>query len=191
MGDAAPPARGRCRWICRRPKGEGMEQIFCGRSGSPVLLVSACLCGVACRYDGRSAAVPALAALEAAGLALAMCPEVDGGLSVPRAPCELLNGRALTKDGRDCSRAYLAGARMARDLARRHGIRLAVLKERSPSCGVSRVYDGSFCGRLIPGMGLAAALLAAEGMTVVNEENFAEAVKAVLPKETASWKPTG
>lgn len=139
---------------------------------APKFLVSACLCGLACRYDGRSSLVPALAALYDQGLALAVCPEVEGGLPVPRPPCELVRGRALTREGADRTREFLAGAERALALALEYDLRLAVLKEKSPSCGGNFIYDGTFSGRLIPGRGLAAALLARHGVRLANEEDF-------------------
>ncbi len=147
----------------------------------PFCLVSACLCGVACRYDGGTSTVPALADLHGRGLALAICPEVDGGLPVPRPPCELRNGRALTRDGRDCTEAFRAGATHALGLARLHGIRLAVLKDKSPSCGSAAVYDGSFSRRRIPGRGITAALLMEHGIRVCNERTFGEEIGGLCP----------
>lgn len=137
---------------------------------TPLLLASACLCGRPCRYDGRAAPHPELVRLYEQGLALPVCPEVDGGLAAPRTPFELRDGRAVDREGRDVTAHVLAGAEQALELARRHGIRLAVLKERSPSCGSKRVYDGTFSGRVIAGQGLAAALLMESGLTVVNED---------------------
>lgn len=150
----------------------------------PRLLASACLCGLSCRYDGRAAPRPELVRLYELGLALPVCPEMDGGLPAPRPPFELRDGRALDKDGRDVTEAVLAGAQLALDKARRHGLKLAVLKERSPSCGSRSVYDGTFSGRVIAGQGLAAALLAKNGLTVLNEDECAAALDAlpdVLP----------
>jgi uncharacterized protein YbbK (DUF523 family) len=140
----------------------------------PRLLVSACLCGQACRYDGAAKALAPFARLVALGEALPVCPELLGGLPVPREPCELVNGRALTRVGQDNTAAYLLGAEKTLALAQRHGIRLAVLKERSPSCGVSAVYDGTFTGTCINGEGLTTALLRRAGMTVFSEENAPE-----------------
>lgn len=146
----------------------------------PLFLASACLCGLVCRYDGRSAPLAELADLYEQGLALAVCPETDGGLPVPRTPCELVNGRAVTEQGRDVTEMFLAGAEKALGLARKHGIGLAVLKEKSPSCGSGLVYDGSFSRRLVPGRGLAAALLLSAGLVVVNELEYGPVVRELL-----------
>ena len=136
------------------------------------VIVSACLCGVPCRYDGKSGRVEELAQLYEQGLALLVCPEVDGGLDTPRPPCEIVNGRVLDREGGDVTENFLLGARKALELAQSRGVRLAVLKEKSPSCGSSLVYDGSFSGRLVPGQGVTAALLASVGIRVCNETNF-------------------
>lgn len=138
----------------------------------PRLIISACLCGLPCRYDGKACLVPALAALYESGEALAVCPEAEGGLPAPRPPCELRNGRSLTKDGADCTEAFVAGAERVLAMAREHGITRAILKEKSPSCGSSFIYDGTFSGRVIRGQGLAAALLARHGFELASEENF-------------------
>ena len=135
-------------------------------------IVSACLCGVSCRYDGQASTVDELAALSEQGRALAVCPEVEGGLGMPRHPCERLGERVLGKDGSDVTGQFVAGAEKTLELAREHGIRLAVLKERSPSCGSGVIYDGSFSGRRIQGRGVTAELLLRHGLTVVNEEDF-------------------
>ena len=139
------------------------------KSDTPLFLVSACLCGVFCRYDGASSTVDRLAELLQSGHALAVCPEVDGGLPVPRPPCELTNGRAVTRDGTDLTEHFCAGARHALQLALPHGIRLAVMKENSPSCGVLSIYNGEFCGTRIPGQGVTSALLRTHGIHVISE----------------------
>lgn len=146
------------------------------------LLVSACLLGLSCRYDGDSCPVPALQRLATLGRALPICPEVAGGLPIPRPAAEIrggdgedvLDGRArvVREDGTDVSSAFIAGARAALDLARRCGAARAVLKARSPSCGVGLIYDGTFSRRLASGDGVTAALLRREGIAVSPEEDW-------------------
>ena len=135
-------------------------------------VVSACLAGVPCRYDGRSIPHPGVLELVRTGQALPVCPEVLGGLPVPRVPCERRDGRVLAADGADCSEAYLAGAVRALQLALARGCSWAILKARSPSCGIGYIYDGSFTRRLIPGDGVFAGLARAEGFTLMTEEEF-------------------
>ena len=138
--------------------------------GDAPVLVSACLLGEPCRYDGRS--VPSEAVIEMAHRCklVPVCPEVLGGLPTPRNPSEIqTDGRVLDAAGIDRTAAFEVGAREALCLARDHGCMRAILKENSPSCGVRRVYDGTFSGTLVPGMGKTAALLAASGIEVLSD----------------------
>ena len=138
------------------------------------ILVSACLLGTPCRYDGTGKLEPALEELRAQGHTLIpVCPEVLGGLPTPRPPAELQqDGRVLTCTGVDVSSADSSGAHKALELARRYHCSCAVLKERSPSCGYGQVYDGSFSHTLIPGSGRAAQLLSAHGITIYGESQI-------------------
>lgn len=103
-----------------------------------------------------------------------VCPEVAGGLGVPRPPAEIVGGRVLTRAGDDVSSAFVAGAQHALELVRRFELRLALLKQRSPSCGSKEIYDGSFSGRVMAGEGLTAALLRANGVEVYDETQLDE-----------------
>jgi uncharacterized protein YbbK (DUF523 family) len=144
------------------------------------VLVSACLAGRACRFDGSADPHDAVGELVAAGRAVLVCPEVDGGLGSPRPPAEIVGGdggdvlagraRVVTKGGVDVTDAYVAGARRALEAAQRSGARRAILKARSPSCGRGRVYDGGFTRTLRDGDGVTAALLQAHGIEVLTEE---------------------
>jgi len=145
-------------------------------------LVSACLLGIRTRYDGGCCPVSWLIELAVRGLAVPVCPEVAGGLPVPRPPAEIVGGdgravldgqaRVLTIGGKDVTGAFLAGARQALETAQRLGIRRAVLKEDSPSCSCRRIYDGTFSDRMVAGQGVAAALLQRNGITVLSEEDL-------------------
>ena len=136
------------------------------------VLVSACLAGEACRFDGGSTPHPEVLRLAQEGRAVPVCPEVLGGLSVPREPVELSHGRAVSRSGTDRTEAIQAGAQRALALGLERGCRRAILKARSPSCGAGRLYDGTFSGRLVPGDGVLAALLKASGFAVVSEEEL-------------------
>lgn len=138
------------------------------------ILVSHCFLGEPCRYDGASRLDKQVLALHRAGHNLIpVCPEVLGGLDVPRSPAELQpDGRVLTRDGRDVTDAYRAGAERALELAREHGCTVAVLKARSPSCGSGEIYDGTFSHTLAPGWGVAARLLRENGIEVMDEEHL-------------------
>lgn len=146
------------------------------------ILVSACLLGVGCRYDGGSCPREAALDLLRRGVALPVCPEQLGGLSTPRPRAEIrggdgadvLAGRAsvVDEEGRDVTGAFLRGAREALRLAGEAGVGRSVLRSRSPSCGVGAIHDGSFTGRLRPGDGLLAALLRQAGIALTTEEDL-------------------
>ena len=150
-------------------------------SEGPVLL-SACLAGRACRYDGSDNADDRVGALIAEGRAVLVCPEEEGGLGTPRPPAEIVGGdghgviagraRVVTKQGRDVTEEYLRGARLALDRARAAGATTAVLKARSPSCGKGCVYDGTFSRTQQVGDGVTTALLEANGISVVTDEDL-------------------
>lgn len=132
-------------------------------------LISACLCGENCRYDGGRFDYPALRRLVEEGAALPYCPEHEGGLPIPRKPCEIVGNKVLAADGTDCTAEYTRGAEGALALCRQHGITAAILKDGSPSCGSTRIYDGTHTGTKIPGMGLAARLLSENDVTLYSE----------------------
>jgi uncharacterized protein YbbK (DUF523 family) len=152
------------------------------------ILVSACLMGRRVRYDGgaKTSSDARLAQWRAEGRLVPFCPEVEGGLPTPRPPAEIeagaggaavLEGRArvLTDGGADVTGEFLTGARRALATARTHDIRLAVLKDGSPSCGALTVYDGAFQGRRAAGRGVTTALLERNGIRVFTEDQVAEA----------------
>jgi uncharacterized protein YbbK (DUF523 family) len=136
------------------------------------LLVSACLLGAPCRYDGRSKGIPGLRERLYGCTLFPVCPEVLGGLPTPRTPAERVGDRVRTRDGRDVTEAYRRGALAALRIARENGCAVALLKERSPSCGCGLIYDGSFSGVLIPGSGVAAELLRQNGVRVIGESRL-------------------
>lgn len=140
----------------------------------PALLVSACLLGVECNHRGAASPRPAVAALADGFDLIPVCPEVEGGLPVPRPAAErAADGRVLSIEGSDVTAAYSKGAEVAVDLARRHSAVGAVLKARSPSCGTHHVYDGTFTRALVPGSGTTVDALRAAGVPVCDEEDVA------------------
>ena len=145
-------------------------------------VVSACLAGLPCRYDGRTNLKPEVAALVASGLAVPVCPEELGGLPTPRTPSELRDGRVVAADERDVTAEFTAGAEAALYIAEEYGCCAAVLKARSPSCGCGRIYDGTFSRTLIDGNGLFAELLLKKGFEVFTEETW----PGLTPEERAS-----
>ena len=133
------------------------------------ILVSACLLGCPCRYDGTAKADPRVLALMERHTLIPVCPEQLGGLPTPRLPSERREGGVFDRGGKDVSVQYRQGAEEVLRLARLYGCTHAVLKERSPSCGNGQIYDGSFSHVLVPGSGVAAELLAQNGITVLGE----------------------
>lgn len=155
------------------------------------ILVSACLLGEKVRYHGGDAecAHPALDRWRREGRLVAVCPEVAGGLPAPRPPAEIVGRKAATtvtavndivrqlavvraRDGTDVTAAFLAGADQALELVERHRIRLAILKDGSPSCGTSFTYDGTFSGARLAAPGVTAAILAARGVRLFSEREI-------------------
>lgn len=138
------------------------------------ILISACLLGLPCRYDGRSVEYTEIEKLKKKYNLIPICPEIYGGLPTPRVPAERTGGRVINKDGTDVSENYKRGADAALKLARDLDCKIAVLKERSPSCGSHEIYDGGFQKKLIHGMGVTAELLASCGIKVLSENEISE-----------------
>ncbi|MGX8699293.1 MAG: DUF523 domain-containing protein [bacterium] len=136
-------------------------------------LVSACLLGTPCRMDGRAKPSAAVLSLLAEGEAVPVCPEVLGGLPTPRSPAELQpDGRVVNAAGEDVTAAFRLGAARALEICRAAGCERAILKSKSPSCGVGTLYDGTFTRTLTAGNGVFAALLLEEGLPVLTEEEL-------------------
>lgn len=138
------------------------------------ILVSACLYGQCTRYDGTSRIFKDKTFLEwkNRGMLIPVCPEVLGGLKVPRLPCEICDGRVLNSDGEDLTESFKLGASETLKLARNNNVIFAIFKDGSPSCGCKTVCDGSFSGKKISGSGVCASLLLREGIVVLSEEDM-------------------
>lgn len=136
------------------------------------ILVSSCLLGNPCRYDGKSKGNEDVIALSKKYKIIPVCPEVMGGLKIPRNPCERINDKIISSTGKDCTENYHSGAQKALKLAKRFNCKYAVLKEKSPSCSANGIYDGSFSKKLIDGEGVTAALLKKEGIIVLTENEI-------------------
>ncbi len=137
-------------------------------------VVSACLAGEPCRYDGGCSPCPAVQRLIRAGQALPVCPETLGGLPTPRVPSEIRGGRVVAKDGTDVTDAFTRGAEEALRLAQENGCTAAILKARAPSCGSGEIYDGTFTGTRVSGEGVFARMAREAGLEIWNEETFTE-----------------
>ncbi|MCG8473888.1 MAG: DUF523 domain-containing protein [Cytophagales bacterium] len=143
------------------------------------ILVSACLAGYKCRYDGKAQPVSRIECWLKEGIAVPVCPEEMGGLPTPRIPSEIQTcsdgtRKVVNKAGNDVTKEFEKGAQLALETAQKHKITQAVLKAKSPSCGCGKVYDGSFQGSLTNGNGITADLLLENGIEVFTESNFPE-----------------
>ena len=136
------------------------------------ILVSACLMGVGCRYDGKSNELPQLEELLEGHTCIPACAEVFGGLPTPRHPAENVGDRVVNKEGQDVTTQFARGAKEVARLAQVTGCTAALLKERSPSCGCGQVYDGTFTKTLVAGDGLTAKALKELGLTVYGESEI-------------------
>ena len=142
-------------------------------------VISACLLGERCRYDGAAKPSHAVQELARKVSAYPICPEVAGGLPVPRPPAERCASRVLTAAGVDVTDAYERGAQACLSVTRQCGASLAVLRAKSPACGVGRIYDGSHARILTKGNGVFSDLLEREGVCMVTEEVVAECKPSV------------
>lgn len=133
------------------------------------ILVSACLLGVSCRYDGKSKPNENVIALKDRYNIIPVCPEIMGGLPTPRTASEIQGCQVVMGNGTNVTKEYRKGAEEVLRLCRLFGCKRAVLKEKSPSCGCGKVYDGTFSGKLIDGNGITAKLLMENGIEVFGE----------------------
>ena len=147
-----------------------------------MILISACLCGVNCKYNHENNSHPFFIELIKTGQAIPICPEQLGGLPTPRPACEILNGTGrevlegtadvVGKDGQVLTAQFIRGAQETLKVAHLVHATTAILKGRSPSCGVNIIYDGTFTSRIIPGDGVTAAFLRESGVQVLSDEQF-------------------
>ncbi len=137
-----------------------------------MIIVSACLAGVRCRYNGEGYRIEKIAQLISQGKALPVCPEQLGGLPTPRPAAEIREGRVVTKQGDDMTEFFHKGAQEVLRLAEMAVCKQAILKARSPSCGYGHIYDGSFSKTLVCGNGILAEMLSQKGIRIFTEETF-------------------
>ena len=141
-----------------------------------VYIISACLAGVNCRYDGGNNFSSEIVKLVKDGKAILVCPEQLGGLTTPRLPCEIIidekgNKKVISIEGKDYTKEFLKGAEETLKIAKTVEVKKAILKARSPSCGKGYVYDGTFKKKLVSGNGITADLLEKNGIKVYTEED--------------------
>jgi len=135
-------------------------------------ICSACLLGIKCRYDGKEKRNRKVINLSRKEILIPICPEQLGGLSTPREPAEQKGKKVYTKSGKDVSGNFKKGAEQVLKIANLYGIKEAILKQRSPSCGCGQIYDGTFSGKIIKGDGVTVALLKKNGIKVISEEDL-------------------
>ena len=135
-------------------------------------LCSACLLGIKCRYDGKSARNRKVIMLLKTETLIPVCPEQLGGLPTPREPAEIRGEKVFTRSGKDVTENFKRGAKEVLKIAKLYGIKEAIMKQGSPSCGSGRIYDGTFSGKTIKGDGITTAMLKENGIKVITEEDL-------------------
>lgn len=141
------------------------------------ILVSACLLGINCKYNGKNNYIEEIEEIKNRYQIISFCPEESSGLSTPRTPSEIKNGKVFSKDGRDLSAYFIRGAEKALEICKKENIKLALLKEKSPSCGSSYIYDGSFSNKLIKSPGITSRLLMENSIKIYSENEIKELLK--------------
>jgi uncharacterized protein YbbK (DUF523 family) len=144
------------------------------------IMVSACLLGENCKYNGENNLNPELLRLLSGHTVIPVCPEVLGGLPVPRVPAEIMNDTVMNRDGISVDAEFREGAEKALEIARKEKPDMIILQSRSPSCGVKEIYDGSFSGKLISGHGVFARLLLENGFLVTDVEDTEHSIQDFL-----------
>lgn len=137
-----------------------------------MIVVSACLAGFNCRYDGDNNENEKIVELVKKGEAIPVCPEQLGGLTTPRKPVELKEGSALTKDGEDLTEEFMNGANQVLDICKKYHCKKAILKAKSPSCGSGLIHNGNFEKAFVKGNGITAQLLKDNGIHVISENDI-------------------
>lgn len=146
------------------------------------IIVSACLLGCECRYDGKKKPNEYVIALAKSHTLIPICPEQMGGLPTPRIPSEICGDKVINSEGKDVTNEYQKGAQMALNIAKLNGAKIAILKAKSPSCGKGFVYDGTFSRQLIEGNGVTVDLFLQNGINIYTE-NELDALKKTISED--------
>lgn len=136
------------------------------------LLISSCLVGNNTKYNGKNNYLPLIEKLKDKYNLIVICPEVMGGLSIPRDPSEIKGDKVISNKGNDVTKEYNLGAKIALELAKKYNCKKALLMEKSPSCGVKKIYDGTFSKNLIDGMGITTKLLYESKIEVYSKDEI-------------------
>lgn len=137
-----------------------------------MIICSACLLGIVCRYDGKSKSNKKVLRLSKKEILIPVCPEQLSGLTTPREPAEQKCGKVITLSGKDVTKNFQKGAKEVLKIAKLFGVKEAILKQRSPSCGSGQIYDGTFSKQIIKGDGITAKLLKKNRIKVLSEEDL-------------------
>ncbi|MCT4661014.1 MAG: DUF523 domain-containing protein [Tissierellales bacterium] len=137
-----------------------------------MIAISACLAGVSCRYDGNANTCKKAQELIKEGKAIIICPEQLGGMETPRTPCEIKDGRVINENGEDKTKEFIKGADEALKICKLYGVKEAILKSGSPSCGYGRIYDGNFSRIKIDGNGITAQKFIEAGIKIKTEKDI-------------------
>ena len=138
------------------------------------IAVSSCLLGINCKYNGKSNYNEDIIKLKEQYELVPICPEVLGGLPTPRVPSEIIKNKVINQEGIDVTSNYNEGAKKALTILKENGIKIAILKAKSPSCGKGQIYDGTFSHTLVAGDGVTTKLFLENDILVLNEDNFKE-----------------
>ena len=145
---------------------------FNGGDSMEKVIVSACLVGKNCKYNGKNNINEKIMEFLKDKEVILVCPEVMGGLTIPRLKSEILDGKVVNEKGEDVTAYFVSGAKIALEEAKKNNVKLAILKEKSPSCGSKKIYDGKFNGTVINGSGIFASMLKEIGVKILTEEDF-------------------
>lgn len=137
-----------------------------------IILVSACLLGTNCKYNGKNNKNDKVLEYIKDKYVIPICPEVFGGLSIPRIPSEINGNKVINKEGEDVTKYFMDGAYKTLDIAKSLNIKKAILKQKSPSCGSGKIYDGTFSNNIIVGDGITAKLLKENNIEIITEEDL-------------------
>lgn len=136
------------------------------------VIVSACLLGENCKYNGKNNKNDKVLEFIKDKQVIPICPEVFGGLSTPRVPSEIKDNNVVNKDGIDVTKYFIDGANKTLSIAKKYNVKKAILKQKSPSCGYGKIYDGNFNGNIIDGYGITAKLLKENNIDIITEEDL-------------------
>ena len=137
-----------------------------------VILVSACLLGHNCKYNGKNNKNEKVLEYTKDKYVIPVCPEVFGNLSIPRLPSEIIGNKVVNKRGKDVTNNFIDGANKTLEIAKKLNVKRALLKQKSPSCGCGKIYDGNFTNTIINGDGITTRILKENNIEVITEEDL-------------------